>query len=518
MFARASDLSALARVVALLVLVALLALSAIACGHAPPPAPPPPGRSSATWGARSHDAKPGAVVGEYDFTWRAEPGRGGGGVLVVEARFGALAGGTFRIERGAERFVRDAAASPDRERPSFVPMTPSGDGVFQAPACARGPCRVRYTFMLGEAARRLDEVDSASDEGELVEATPSTFTLVPALADRELRIRFRVHMPDGQRFVTGVFRSVEANDAWDISLDDLWSSPYSAFGPLRTHTIEIGGAKVELALGPGKIAATDAELVTWTTNAARAVSGYFGKFPMRSALVLVVVADGRWVGGGRTLAGGGGTVFMRLGEGATKRQLDEDWVLVHEMIHLTIPSLPPQLIWAEEGIATYVEPFARVRAGLLSESAAWGSLFDGLPNGLPEPGDRGLDHTNTWGRTYWGGALFWLLADVELRKRTNNRFGLEHAMRGVLAAGGDNASRWSIEDTLAAGDKATGTTVLRDLHAAMGSSPHPVDLAALAKSLGVEARRGRAKFDDAAPLAAVRKAITNGTDPATLGR
>ncbi|MBS2020009.1 MAG: hypothetical protein JST00_44520 [Deltaproteobacteria bacterium] len=490
---------------------AALALAAAACAHAPPAVPAPSGRSSATWGIRSGAQRPGAIVGEYDLTWRRETSS-----LVVEARFGAKAGGLFRLERGAERFVRDAAAAPDREGAPFTPMTLGEDGVLGASACAKGPCRVRYRFLLGEAAKRLDDVDSASDEGEIVEAPPSTFVLVPAIAERDLRVRFRVHVPEGQRFVTGVFRSEEANDAWDITLDDLWSSPYSAFGPMRTFDVEANGATVQLAVGPGKLAVTDAELALWTSNAARAVSGYFGRFPMRSALVLVVVADGRWVGGGRTLAGGGGTVFMRLGEEATKRELDDDWVLVHEMIHLTIPSLPPSMIWAEEGLATYTEPWARVRAGMLSESTAWASLFEGLPNGLPQAGDRGLDHTSTWGRTYWGGALFWLLADVEIRKKTANRLGLEHAMRGILAAGGNNASRWSLDDTLAAGDRATGTTVLRDLHAAMGSSPHPVDLADLAKSLGVAVSRGRARFDDAAPLATVRKAITKGTDPATL--
>lgn len=495
-------------------LASVLALSSGACVQPRPVAPPPSGRSSSSWGRTpgAVSGRPSPIIGDYGFTWNPKDG-----TLVVEARFTERAGGVFRVERAAERFVRDAAAAPDRDGAAFTLMT-RGENGLEAAACAKGPCRVRYRFLLGEAARRLDDLDSASDEGEVVEATPSTFVLAPAVAERDLRIRFRMNVPEGQRFVTGVFRSEEAKDAWDISLDDLWSAPYSAFGNFRSLPIETTGGKVELALGPGKLAATDAQLVTWATNAARAVSGYFGRFPMRSALVMVVVASGRWVGGGRTLAGGGGTVFMRLGEDATTRELDDDWVLVHEMIHLTIPSLPPNLIWAEEGIATYVEPFARVRAGLLPEGAAWGSLFEGLPNGLPELGDRGLDHTNTWGRTYWGGALFWLLADVELRKATKNRFGLEHAFRGILAAGGNNASRWSMEDTLAAGDKATGTTVLRDLHAKMGATPHPVDLAALAKSLGVVTTRGPARFDDRAPLAAVRKAITTGTDDGTIGK
>ena len=39
-----------------------------------------------------------------------------------------------------------------------------------------------------------------------------------------------------------------------------------------------------------------------------------------------------------------------------------------------------------------------------------------MPKGLPQAGDEGLDNTDTWGRKYWGGAMFCLFADVEIRK------------------------------------------------------------------------------------------------------
>jgi len=68
--------------------------------------------------------------------------------------------------------------------------------------------------------------------------------------------------------------------------------------------------------------------------------------------------------------------------------------------------------------------------------------------GLPQAGDQGLDNTGTWGRKYWGGAMFCLLADIEIRKRTNNRRGLQDAMRGVLAAGGSHEQDWPIERIL----------------------------------------------------------------------
>jgi predicted metalloprotease with PDZ domain len=447
------------------------------------------------------------VVGEY-----AARFDGATGALFVEARFAASAGTYFFVDRGAEPFVRDVQAAPDRDDTRdarWMPATKNGRA-FEAQPCGAGPCRVRYRYDLRAAARRVDDMDVATEESEVVEAPPSTWLLAPTAPPRESRLRFRVATTPPMRFVTGVFPSREAADAWDISLDDLWTSPYTAFGPMRVRDVAAKEGNIQLAIAPGSLAATDDELAQWTSDCARAVATYFGRFPMTHAAVLLVPARGRWVGGGKTLAGGGGTIFMRVGETARWSSLHEDWVLVHEMTHLAFPTAPRGGEWAEEGLATYVEPFARVRAGLLTEEEAWRGLVEGLPNGLPGPDDRGLDHTPTWGRTYWGGALFFLLADIGIRERTGNRLGLEHALRGILAEGGNDAVRWPLEKTFATGDRAVGVPVLTELHDKMGPRPYPVDLPALVASLGVDVKGKSVRFDARAPRAEVRRAITFG--------
>jgi hypothetical protein len=131
-----------------------------------------------------------------------------------------------------------------------------------------------------------------------------------------------------------------------------------------------------------------------------------------------------------------------------------------------------------------------------------------MPKGLPGPGDRGLDRTHTWGRTYWGGAIFCLTADVEIRKATGNKAGLQQALRGIVDAGGTIEYGWPIDRILRVGDKATGTTVLADLYAKMGAEPYAPDLDALWRELGVSVKEGRVVFDDSAPLASIRRAIT----------
>jgi predicted metalloprotease with PDZ domain len=163
--------------------------------------------------------------------------------------------------------------------------------------------------------------------------------------------------------------------------------------------------------------------------------------------------------------------------------------------------------WIEEGLATYVEPVARVRAGELSAARVWGDMVEGMPKGEPGPGDRGLDRTPTWGRTYWGGALFCLVADVRIREATGNRVGLETALRGVLRAGGSIRVEWPLTRVLDVGDQAVGVAILRPLYEQMHLDPVRIDLDTLWRRLGVDRGGGGVTLDDAAPLAAVRRSI-----------
>ncbi len=104
-------------------------------------------------------------------------------------------------------------------------------------------------------------------------------------------------------------------------------------------------------------------------------------------------------------------------------------------------------------------------------------------------------------------ALFCLRADVMIRQRTGNRFGLEDSLRAILAAGGTIDRDWTIDRVLEVGDRAVGVPVLRELYEQMGSQPVTVDLAALWQQLGIARRGNTVIFDDKAPLAGVRDAI-----------
>ena len=142
----------------------------------------------------------------------------------------------------------------------------------------------------------------------------------------------------------------------------------------------------------------------------------------------------------------------------------------------------------------------------------WGDLVRGLPKGLPRTEDRGLDHTHTWGRIYWGGALFFLLADIEIHQRTHNQHSLQDALRAINAAGGNIAKDIPLDRVFQIGDAATGVPVLTELYQRMEATPVDVDLTDLWQRLGVEVHDGAITFNDQAPLATIRRAITGGAD------
>jgi hypothetical protein len=288
----------------------------------------------------------------------------------------------------------------------------------------------------------------------------------------------------------------------------LISLPQASKADDVTSTLLIGGSKIDVAVESGEMKLTQAELLHWVQNAAEAVATYYGRYPIPHVLIRITPTGGHGVRHGQTFGYDGGLIKIRVGSEANANELASDWMLTHEMVHLGFPSVAQNHHWIEEGAAVYVEPIARIQAGQMTASQMWADLVRDMPKGLPQSGDQGLDHTHTWGRTYWGGALFCFLADVEIRRQTHNQKGLQDALRGILNAGGDIRHEWDLQDVFAAGDKATGTSVLADLYAKMKDQPVDSDLAALWKQLGVELDEREVRVNDNAPLAAIRRSIT----------
>lgn len=478
----------------------LLAVSLAGCGGPP---------------AREAVPKPTALAAgsremvEYDVALRDD------GRMEVVARFPVGSSDRLFVEPGAEHYVealepRPSGATPGRGEPFTVD-------------CARG-CDLRYDFDLAAAADRFDHVGYAARVGSALLSPPSTWLLHPRDGDLTRRFRLRVAVPPGQRFATGLPPLGEPGGtppgAVGATLADLPSAPYAAMGAMRSHVVDAAGASVEVAIVGGERAGGDAPFVAWAVEGARDVSELLGAPVVPHALVLVEVHPGRRLSLLTALGNGGASIHAPVGGAIDPTVLAADWRMTHEFVHLGSPGLHRRHTWFSEGLATYLEPIARVRRGRYRAESFWKEMVDSLPQGQPGPGDRGLDGNGTWGRTYWGGGLFCFVADVEARRLTDNAGSLPVAMAAVHAAGGDVRARWSMLHLIEVADGAIGHPVLGELYARHRDAAVTIDLDSMWRDLGVVRGPGGAiSFDDSAPLAHVRRAITHAGDtpPRTPG-
>lgn len=270
--------------------------------------------------------------------------------------------------------------------------------------------------------------------------------------------------------------------------------------------ITVGAATVQVEYEGNELPLPPETMEAWVRRSAHMVADYLGEFPVPS-LEVTLVGRG-WGGVGFGMHQDGRWITVYCGRRTSEEDLHDDWVMVHEMLHAAFPDLPERHRWMQEGLSTYLEPIVRARAGNTTEAQVWRRWTRSMHHGRPKEGDRGLDLTHTWGRTYWGGALFWLVVDVELRTGTQNRKSLRDVVRGILQEGGSGRADWTTERVIEVGDAATGTTVLRDVYERMARAPGDVDLDQLYAELGVRRVDGEIVFDDDAPLAHVRQAIT----------
>lgn len=280
-----------------------------------------------------------------------------------------------------------------------------------------------------------------------------------------------------------------------------------------SQSLVVGGATIQINFAEGPLDLPRSQFVEYIQAAAHAVTIYYDRFPVTRARILIIpVAGKHGVLQGTTWGNTDGSpafLRLRIGQATTKEELSDDWIITHELVHTALASLPEDQHWLEEGLASYVEPIARVQAGDLAAERIWADMIRGMPHGEPGPGDRGLNNTHTWGRTYWGGALFCLMADIQIRRQTGNQKGLQDALRAIVATGGTIDKEWPLPRLLSIGDKATGTHVLEEMYGQWSETPISVNLSELWGQLGIDYEKTTIRFDSKACFAAIREAITN---------
>lgn len=394
-----------------------------------------------------------------------------------------------------------------------APAARDGDA-WVVPAC-RKRCRLRYDVDLDALASACHRLDCGRRVGDAVVSQASAWMLRPEGAG-DAAVRVRLPAGPSERFATGLRRD-PGGDGFVLRAEDLGEASYTAFGSFRRATIDAPGARLDLVLLGAPIAMGDAGVAAWVRGAAGCVSDLFGRFPVDATIFIVPVAGADEVVFGRVMSLTGASVVLLFGAEARPENAPHDWVAVHELFHLACPSFVGEGHWLEEGLATYYEPILRARAGWMTEAELWGDFVEQMPRGLRTAGEpASLEERDDMNSTYWGGALFALLADVRIRTLSLQGGGsprsLDDVLRAVLARQGDATHRARVADFLRTGAEAVGLGALEEVYEQDAVRGENVDLADLWSRLGVERGEGgqggpAVHLRDDAPLAAVRKAI-----------
>jgi hypothetical protein len=396
---------------------------------------------------------------------------------------------TYDCEAGVRRLVlhesRAALFVADVALADGTPLAAASDGWVVPEDRAT---RFGYRLDLAALAQNVGRL-TAMRIGDSILAPIASWLMEPEGSG--VAVRLAVASAEGLSFATGMPR-VEGR--YRIDGRDIWAGGYTAFGRLQRDEIRLphprGEAVLEAVRLDGTFALPVAEINAWVERSARAVADFYGGFPAEHAMLAILPMPTRRVGFGQVMAGGGVSIMLQVGSDVTREVLNEDWVLVHELSHVGMPFLFDRGQWLMEGMATYVEPLIRARAGLRTPEWAWHELQAGMPR-------SGI---------YWGGAATLLAADLAMRKQTSGR-GFEHCLRAVLWKHGNASLRWRTQQFIEACDAAIGTPVLAEF-----ATQREVDLPALWRELGVEPVGEGVRLRDDAPAARSRDAILRGAN------
>src|ERR1700758_2135715 len=114
-------------------------------------------------------------------------------------------------------------------------------------------------------------------------------------------------------------------------------------------TLVISGSKLDVSIESGELKLSQPQLLHWVQSAADAIAMYYGRYPVPHAHLRIIPAGGSGIRHGQTFGFDGGLIKIRVGAQTTVEELDSDWMLTHEMVHLSFPSMADEHHWIEEG-------------------------------------------------------------------------------------------------------------------------------------------------------------------------
>jgi hypothetical protein len=383
-----------------------------------------------------------------------------------------------------------------------------------------GDC-IRYTVHLDRLPHRWRRGAGGFRLGESVLLSPHLLLWLPETSGNAEGTRVRFLLPDGIS-VSAPWQEARTEDGsmeFRLGPRPVALNARLALGRFDIEQVMIPGSRLRLAILPPESDSSDVTgLHHWIETGARSLTTVYGRFPVRGAQILVVpIGRARepvpWA---QVMRGGGDAAHLYVDETRPLKSFLEDWTLYHEFSHLLHPLLDGNDTWLSEGLASYYQNVIQARQGRIDEAEAWSNLDAGFLRGKRgTPRDMSLAEATEnmlrdrlFMRVYWSGAAVALLADAELRRRSDGRQSLESALDGLRECCLPFQDTWSGERLVDQLDAITGTDVFRSLYRQHRDSAEFPDLTATYQHLGLaRTPDGGIRLVDEADESWIRRAI-----------
>ncbi|HLL04765.1 MAG TPA: hypothetical protein VK539_29540 [Myxococcaceae bacterium] len=369
-----------------------------------------------------------------------------------------------------------------RDNGEVTELTVEPDGI-EAP---KGTRFLRYRYPMDSRPRRRGmDFFTGGSQGDARLIAGRTWLIRPRVATGDRRVELSIQGVDAL-----LPWQPEPSGLYQLRDSDLVDSGFHGFGGRRC---EVALSDVVLRVGIlGELKhMNDEQLCDWLRRTAEEVRMVRSPFPHPRVTVLVSPVQGSRAANvfGMVLWSAPPSIALLVGQDAPPSAFQEDWVAIHEMLHLTHPTFVPRTRWISEGLATYYTEVARARSGRFTPEQAWHELLQGFETGKSQADGRTFQemiNEDAPPGIYWVGAFFALRLDVELRRATGNQRGLEHVLE-LLATQG---STTTLKAYSAAVDQVAGRPLFDALLAQELRVPAFAGLGALLEALGVKATSG----------------------------
>ncbi|MDJ0973241.1 MAG: hypothetical protein QNJ98_02115, partial [Planctomycetota bacterium] len=397
---------------------------------------------------------------------------------------------------------------------------PARNGIV--PRFEGGSHRVAYTVDLERLAQVTRDERQTKRVGRDLLTRPGLLLLHPARWPDDARVEATFELPPGMTLAS----------AWHVDATRTTAAGRTVYR-IPSHAVALHARMAVGRFSPGRVGVPGGEVVyyvldaphratregieAWLVRAMDALDELYTPLPVTRTHVLIephLPGRGRPVVFGRATRSGGPLVHVMLSGTTTDAEMPGEWITIHELIHLGMPSTVLADRWLGEGFVSYYQEVLRARAGILTPREAWQNLHDWMERGRASGGQASLAEESrrmtmryAYHRVYWGGAALALKIDVAIRQATRGRRSLDDAMRFFATEYVTPGRPTSGLVLMRLADRHLGVDVCERLaRAALGEKRFP-DLRRTHADLGIEVRDGRVVLRQDAPFAALRDAI-----------